>query len=161
MEIKNQHKRNIGNLGFSFLFAALIAAQMLTLWRLDESPSINLTDFILLSLAIFRLTRLFVYDGVMGWLRDLFVDMSERRGILSRHKKEHGLQRTVSDIFSCPWCFSMWGGSAFVWLYLMYPPVMMYVALILALSAVATILQLSANLLGWKAEHQKRVTEKL
>jgi len=161
MEIKNQHQRNIANLAFSLLFAGLVGAQLVTLWQLPTPPSLELTEFVLLSLAVFRLTRLFVYDGVTSWLRDLFIDVSEKRGTLIRVKKQTGLQRTVSDIFSCPWCFSMWGGSVFIWAYIMFPSVMLYAALVLAISAVATMLQLSANLLGWKAEYQKKMTEKL
>lgn len=160
MEIKNQHQRNIFSLAFSFLFVGLIAAQLLSLWQLNQDPSLNLTDFVLLSFAIFRLTRLFVYDSVTSFVRDLFVDIHEKHHQLIRTKKPFGLQRAVSDIFSCPWCFSMWGGSTFVWLYLMYPSIMLYVALILSLSGIATILQLATNLLGHKAEHQKMIVER-
>jgi hypothetical protein len=42
----------------------------------------------------------------------------------------------------------------------MYPGIMLYVALLLALSGVATYLQLGANLLGSKAEHQKMIVER-
>ncbi len=161
MEIQTQHKRNVFNLAFTFLFVGLITAQLVTLWQLEKNPSLDLTDFILLSLGLFRLTRLFVYDGATQFIRDLFVDISEKRKTLTREKKDFGLQRCLSDIFSCPWCFSMWGGSIYVWTYIMYPTVMLYVSVILALSAVATVLQLGTNLLGWKAEHEKKLVEKL
>lgn len=159
MEIKNQHKRNVYNLGFTFLFVGLIAAQMLSLWKLDSNPSLDLTDFILLTLAIFRLTRLFVYDGVCAFIRDLFVDIKEHKGQLIRTKKVFGLERALSDIFSCPWCFSLWGGSVFIWAYLMFPSVMLYVALILSISSLASVLQITTNLIGWKAEHAKNLAE--
>jgi hypothetical protein len=161
MEIQKQHKRNVNNLGFTALFVGLIAAQLISIWKLEGTINLNLTDFVLLSLALFRLTRLFVYDQVTQFVRDLFVDITEKKGALERHEKPFGLERALSDIFKCPWCFSIWAGSVFVWAYIMFPAIMLYVALILALSGVATYLQLGANLLGHKAEHEKKIVEKL
>lgn len=161
MEIQKQHKRNVYNLAFSFLFIGLISAQVISIWQLEGNIAMSLTDFVLLTLAIFRLTRLFIYDGVTQFIRDLFVDITEKKGQLERHKKNYGLQRCLSDIFSCPWCFSLWGGSVYIWAYIMFPSIMLYVSLLLALSAVATFLQLITNLVGWKAEHEKKITEKL
>lgn len=160
MEIKNQHKRNVYSLGFTFLFVGLMTAQMLSLWKLESDPSLDLTDFILITLATYRITQLFVYDQVGTFIRDLFVDIKEHKGQLVRTKKAFGLERALSDIFSCPWCFSLWGGSVFVWAYLMFPAVMIYVALILAISSLASVMQILTNLAGWKAEHAKLVAEK-
>jgi len=160
MEIQKQHKRNVYNLGFCLLFIGLVAAQLFTLWQKDGSVTLGITDFILITFAVFRLTRLFVYDGAMQFMRDLFIDIEEKKGQLIRVKKPFGLQRSLSDIFNCPWCFSMWGGSIFVWAYIMHPAVMMYVALVLMVSAAASVLQISTNLLGSKAEHAKTMAEK-
>jgi len=161
MEIQNQHKRNVYNLAFSVLFVGLISAQLFSIWQLDGQINLTLTDFIIMSLAIFRLTRLFVYDKVTQFVRDLFVDIKEKHHHLERYEKQFGLERALSDIFNCPWCFSMWGGSVFVWAYIMFPSIMLYFALILALSGVASVLQIATNLLGWKAEHEKKIVEKL
>lgn len=161
MEIRNQHKRNVFNLGFTVLFVGLISTQLFSIWALEGDIKLSFTDFVLLSLALFRLTRLFVYDQVTQFVRDLFVDIKEHHHHLERTPKPFGLQRVLADIFGCPWCFSLWGGSIFVWAYIMFPAVMLYAALILALSSIATSLQLIANLIGWKAEHEKRLVEKL
>ena len=160
MNAPQKHKHDLYNIAFSAFFVALLAAQIVTLWQWAPVIRLELTDFILLTLAIFRLTRLFVYDGITAWFRDLFLDVKIEHGQVTRTKYPYGLQRGVSDIFSCPWCFRIWGGSTFVWLYLLHPTIMMYVALLLALSAVATVLQIATNLLGWKAEHQKMIVER-
>lgn len=160
MELKNKHKRNVYNLAFAALFVGMVAAQIMSLWQYRPLINVTWVDIALLSIAVFRLTRLFVYDAVMGFFRELFLEVKVDHGKLVYSKEEYGPQRAMADIFSCPWCFSMWGGSVFVWLYLMYPPVMMYVAMLLTISAGATMLQLLANLLGWKAEHQKMVVER-
>ena len=160
MEIQNQHKRNVYNLGFSLLFIGLLFSQLVSIWNLAGSITFTLTDFIILTLALFRLNQLFVYDQATQFIRDLFVDIKEKHHHLERHQKPFGLERSFSDIFACPWCFSLWGGSIFVWAYIMYPGIMLYVALLLALSGVATYLQLGANLLGSKAEHQKMIVER-
>lgn len=159
-QIRNQHTRNKYNLASSFVFVGFIFTQLAFLWQLEEPPTFNLTDFVLLSLAIFRLTRLFVYDGVTSWIRDLFLDISEKRGTLVRTKKVAGPERIISDIFSCPWCFSLWGGSVYLTFYLLFPSIMMYVTLIMAFSALATVLQIITNLIGHKAEYQKNLVEK-
>jgi len=161
MEIKNQHKRNLYHIFFTLLFVGLVSAQLISIWKLEANPILGLTDFVLITLAVFRLTRLFVYDKVTQLVRDLFVDIEEKRGQLIRHPKDFGLQRALADIFSCPWCFSIWGGSVFIWAYIMFPAVMMYVALFLSVSALATVLQLLTNLIGHKAEHEKKIVEKL
>jgi hypothetical protein len=146
-------KRNWYNFLFSLLFIATLALEISILSQVNGTlPSqIGGFEFILLSLAIFRLTRLFVYDGITQFLRDQFLIVTGE----TREKYAYGFKRCSSDVLSCPWCFSIWGGSILLFLYFLFPGVMFFVVLLLALSAVATFLQISTNLIGWQAEAKK------
>jgi hypothetical protein len=81
--------------------------------------SISLFDLVLIILATFRLTRLFVYDKITRFLRDLFFHANEmytEEGVTYFSKKErmHGPLRTVYELLTCPWCFSVWAGTVVV-----------------------------------------------
>ena len=53
MEIKNQHKRNVYSLGFSVLFAGLIVAQLISLWKLEGPLEFDITGYQLATIAFF------------------------------------------------------------------------------------------------------------
>ncbi|MCE9644105.1 DUF1360 domain-containing protein [Candidatus Parcubacteria bacterium] len=164
MEPKNnQHSWNFL---FSLLFLALLGGAMYILYRNVGSlpQSIPLADFSLIALATFRLTRLFVYDKITAWFRDLFKESRETTldGItyVERSVPQDGPRRTISDLLSCPWCLGVWFALFTTTLYFL-ASWSWYLILVLALSGVATLLQLGANLLGWSAELQKlKVGEK-
>ncbi len=120
---------------------------------------LSLTDFVLISLASFRLTRLFVYDSMTKFFREQFYDIKIVRTKISLVKPGGGPRRTLADLMSCPWCFGVWATSTVVFFYLLTSYAFVPV-LILALSSVASVLQLIANMIGWKAEQLKREIEK-
>jgi len=73
--------------------------------RLAES--ITPFEFIIITLASFRLIRLFVYDSVARFIRDLFIIKKEQKDkdgniIIIREKHKDGFKRLMSDLFSCP-----------------------------------------------------------
>lgn len=107
---------------------------------------INGFDFALIVFAAFRLTRLFVYDKIMQWFRDLFLE----NGALP----EDGPTRTISDILACPWCVGVWFALLLVFFYYLTPFAWFFI-LVLAISGVATVVQLLANWVGWSAEYKK------
>lgn len=117
--------------------------------------SLTFFDLTLIALASFRLTRLFVYDSITKFFREQFWDAKESRGKVVLAKPERGPRRTLADLLSCPWCFGLWATAAVTFFYLLssfaYFPI-----LLLALAGVATLLQLTANMIGWKAEALKR-----
>jgi hypothetical protein len=144
----------------SFIF--LVALSMVVFYIRDTRVpvSITLADFVLLSLASFRLIRLFTYDQVMRAVRDLFVEkreiVDEHGQILVIRRKVHtGARRSLGDLFSCPWCIGMWVSFFVVLLYFLFPPIK-YVVLILALAGVASSIQIVMNGIGSKAEFYKR-----
>lgn len=162
MERKND--QNLWNFLFSLLFLGLLGGSFFLLsHNLETLPrSISFPDFLLLALATFRLTRLFVYDKITLWFRSLFLDSRESvlEGVsyIERTKPLRGPRRTISDLLACPWCISVWFALLLSTLYFL-APWSWYVILVLAISSIATLLQLFANLLGWSAEYKKLATE--
>ncbi len=119
---------------------------------------LTLTDYVLMTLATWRLTRLFVYDAITKFFREQFWDVVKVGKGFALEKPKYGPRRTLADLLSCPWCFGVWAAAMVVFFYLM-TPFAIYPIMLLALSAVATFLQLLSNLVGHKAEQLKNQNE--
>ena len=126
-----------------------------------ELPTeIGLFDLFLIVFAAFRLVRLFVYDKIMQFFRDWFLDKEEfvdERGAIHYHRYPpiKGPRRTINDLINCPWCFGMWAGAIIPFFYFLTPWAW-FPILALAISGVASLFTLLANLIGWSAEYKKR-----
>lgn len=116
-------------------------------------------DIVIVSLASFRLVRLFVYDNMTKFFREQFYDAKLVKTKVVLVKPETGPRRTLADLMSCPWCFGVWATTMVIFFYLL-TPLSYFPILILALSGVASYLQLFANMIGWKAEQLKKEVEK-
>jgi hypothetical protein len=119
---------------------------------------LRLFDLILITLASFRMTRLFVYDGMTKFIREQFYDAKIVRNKVTLVKPVTGPRRTLADLMSCPWCFGVWATTTVLFFYLLTSYAMLPI-LILALSGVATYMQLFANMVGWKAEQLRKDVE--
>lgn len=81
-------------------------------------------QFFVLSLAIFRLTRLLVADHIMLWLRDMCVNVNEETnpetGMLCvvREKPPKGVRLLFANLLGCPWCVSVWAAFIIIVLYM-------------------------------------------
>ena len=95
----------------------------------------NIFEFIFISLASFRLIRLFTYDKIMDFLRNHL------------SKNENGIGRTFYEIIICPWCTGIWVTLSVVVLYYLIPYGNIFV-FIVAISGVASIIQCFANMIG-------------
>ena len=115
-------------------------------------------DIVLLSLAAFRLTRLFVYDAIMKFFRGMFYNAEVMNGEVILTKPVRGPRRTVADLVSCPWCFGMWSAGFVVFFYLLTPWAYVPIAF-LAIAGIGSFIQVLANLVGWKAEELKHRVE--
>ncbi|MBP6924320.1 MAG: DUF1360 domain-containing protein [Candidatus Pacebacteria bacterium] len=123
--------------------------------RLDE---LTLTDYVLVTLASWRLTRLFVYDVITKFFREQFWDVVKVGKGLKLEKPKFGPRRTVADLLSCVWCFGMWASATVIFFYLL-TPYAIFPVMLLSVGAVASFLQIIANLVGHKAELLKNQTE--
>ena len=119
---------------------------------------LTLIDYLLVTLATWRVVRLFVYDAIAKFFREQFFDVQKSGRGFVLEKPKTGPRRTIADLLSCPWCFGVWAAATVLFLYLLTPYAIFPVAL-LAISAVATFLQLLANLVGHNAERAKKQSE--
>lgn len=153
MRISDQY---FWNFVFSVFFGILIVLGTIILdteARISYD-SLQLIDFLLITLASWRLVRLFVYDAITKFVREQFWDVVKVGRKIALEKPKTGPRRTLADLFSCPWCFGVWATATVSFFYLL-SDWFFYPILILALSAVATFLQIFSNLVGHKAEQLK------
>ncbi len=157
MRITDQY---LWNFVFSVLFLALVfmATVVLDTEAYKSYESLTLLDYTLMILATFRLTRLFVYDKITAFFREQFSDIGEGKNGMVLVKPARGPRRTIADLLSCPWCFGMWAAGTVAFFYLL-TPYAFFVILMLAIGALGTLMQLLANLIGWKAEQLKMDVE--
>jgi len=92
----------------------------------------ELLPLLILALAVYRLTRLIVEDRLLEPAREWVW-------------KRRGPDTMVGYLLTCYWCTSIWVSAAVVGLYLLVPPVMLVVCLVLALSAVAGLIDTKLN----------------
>ena len=137
------------NVIFSLFFVGAVVGAAIILRTESRMPlsALTFTDYILITLASWRVTRLFVYDAITKVVREQFYDVvqTDRGPVLQ--KAASGPRRTLADLFS-------WSAAAVIFLYLL-SDWMIYPTILLALSAVATFLQLLSNFVGHKAEQLK------
>jgi hypothetical protein len=155
--------QNFWNIIYSLFFLAVASGMIWSLYKVNGSlpTSIPLFDLALLVLATFRLTRLFVYDKITRFLRDMFQHADEtytEEGITYFKKSERtgGPLRTAYELLICPWCFSIWASLFVTYAYFIRKDIFWLPILIFAISGVATGLQVVVNMIGWKAENEKK-----
>jgi hypothetical protein len=145
------------------IFFALVAGGMLwSLYRANGTlpTSIPTFDLMLIILATFRLTRLFVYDKITHFIRDMFQHADEtytQEGITyyAKVERKNGALRVAYELLICPWCFSIWAALFVSYAYFVRTELFWLPILILAISGVATAIQILVNLIGWTAENRK------
>jgi len=138
-------KTALWNIFFGLFFAVLVLVGVNWLEVSGRFTTwVPLGDFLLMSLAIFRLIRLTSYDLITKFIRDAFVGAPKDT-----------FSGTLGSLMACPWCTGLWW-SFFVVFFYYATPYAWPVILILALAAVASFLQVFANLAGWSAEAKKR-----
>jgi hypothetical protein len=144
--------------GLFFFVLAIMGAIILETETRIPFNEITLFDITLITLASWRVIRLFVYDSITKWLREQFYNVRKVGKGYVLEKPATGPRRTLADLFSCPWCFGVWASASVTFFYLL-TPYAFYFVLFLAISAVATFLQLLTNMIGWQAEKLKAEVE--
>ncbi len=150
------------NLVFSLVFLLFIFMGTVILegeaYRTYDS--LRPLDLVLITLASFRVIRLVVYDKITAFFREQFYDTIPGKGGFVFVEPEKGPRRTIADLLSCPWCIGIWAAATVAFFYLL-TPYALFPVLMLAIAAVASMLQLLSNLIGWKAEQLKQDVEGL
>lgn len=158
MRITDQYFWNIVFSVF-FLFLVVMGIIILDSEAYKSYASLTTTDFVLIALASFRLIRLVVYDAISAFFREQFWDAKVLKTKVELIKPAGGPRRTMADLLSCPWCYGIWASAMVAFFYLL-TPYAYYPVLFMALAGIATLLQLTANLIGWKAEELKDKVER-
>ncbi len=148
------------NVVFGIFFVLLVVMGAIILETEARIPytELTFTDFALITLATWRLIRLFVYDAITKFLREQFYDLKKVGKGMVLEKPKFGPRRTIADLLSCPWCFGMWAAALVTFFYLL-TPYAYYITIFLAISAVASFLQILTNMVGWQAEKLKMEVE--
>jgi len=159
--------QNLWYVLFSLFFVFLVAAAMWVLLLVHGAlpVSISLFDLALVSLATFRLIRLFSRDIVTKFIRDWFTDkrevVLEAGGVtIERVTPARGPRKTAADILECPWCVGVWWALVVTFFYFL-TPLAWYPILFLAVAGVATFIQLTASWIGWSADQKKHEVHSL
>ena len=149
------------NVVFTLFFVVLVIMGAIILDTEARIPlgELTLTDYVLITLATWRLVRLVVYDAVTKWFREQFWDVKKVGRKYHLEKPPTGPRRTLADLLSCPWCFGVWAAAAVLFFYLL-TPFALYPIIFLAISAVATFLQIFTNWVGHSAERAKLMNER-
>jgi fatty acid desaturase len=157
MRITDQYFWNFVFSVFFFILVVMGAIILETESRivLDELSTV---DFVLMTLATWRLTRLFVYDTITKFFREQFWDVVKVGKGYKLEKPKVGPRRTLADLLSCPWCVGLWMSSTVIFFYLL-TPYAIFPIVMLAVGAVASFLQILSNLVGHKAETAKNQIE--
>lgn len=87
-----------------------------------------MVEFLILSLASFRLTRFFLADSLFDPIRNRIWDRFDPA------------TTRIGYLFTCPWCLGFWISLGLFFCYTIVPLPTMWVGYVLALSAVVGLL---------------------
>jgi len=103
-------------------------------------------QFFLMSLAIFRITRLIVFDQITAFIRAPFLREYEETNILGTKETylephDGGIRGWIGQLISCYWCTGIWTALAVVFFQWQFPIIVDPVILIFALAGMAAIIE--------------------
>lgn len=165
-EYRMEEEIKLWNILAMVIFGSLLFFAIQCLQFRYRVVTLSVGEFLILTLATLRLIRLVAYDNIALVFREAFMDIKKVRFVedgdesYERVPSENSFKRTMWKLLNCPWCIGVWIAFAVVYVYLSCPQSYI-IFLILAIAAVASFLQMAANLLGWNAEYKKIATEKL
>ncbi len=142
-----------------FFFALCLGMYYVFLMTTKGEIQISVFDIVILSLANFRLIRLFIYDNMTHFIREMFMDLEVSEGKYKFNLSDNSFKLTMYKLMTCPWCFGMWCAFVSAFFYFTFP-LTKIVFIILAISAVASFLMILMNLIGWYSEAKKLEVQK-
>jgi hypothetical protein len=107
---------------------------------------LDLLEWVFLAFAVFRFTRLLVYDTITAFIRSPFHEIKELRdenGQKEKHLyiKGTGLRFFIGSLLSCHWCTGMWSAMVLYGGYILWPGVFSPVIMVLGLAGAASIIE--------------------
>lgn len=130
-------------------FAVLGKVVPAYIWKQERgSPVIqSWLLYILFSIAVFRLTRLVVFDTIMAPFRSLFheevEEKNEKTGETETYlvMKGKGVRAWIGELLSCYWCTGVWCTAFLLVLYAFVPTIAEWLILLLAIAGLAGVLE--------------------
>jgi len=103
-------------------------------------------DFVLLCLATFRLTRLFVYDRITWFIRKPFHHEYEETledGTIENfiEVKGNGIRKFFGELLSCYWCTGVWCALILYSGYLFVPNYFYPIIVVLSIAGCASFIE--------------------
>lgn len=123
-----EREQDLWHVVFTGVFLLLIITTAYVFNYDFQVTAIRPFDFVILSLAVFRLIRLITYDSVTECVRRYC------------SKFESGPRKTIFDLIDCPWCTGVWAALSVAILYFFVPSAMILI-IVLALAGAASSLQ--------------------
>lgn len=118
----------------SLIFVVFLIVAIYILFLENKLPfKISFIDFIILGLAIFRLTHLFVHDLVTNFIRDYFL------------KFPTGIGKTISSLLSCHWCTAMWMALIVSFIFFYFAPYGWYFIFVIALAGLGIFFEIISD----------------
>lgn len=107
---------------------------------------LSLLNVVLLGLAVFRLTRLLVYDQITTFLRAPFSDEIEEVNENGETEifivpKSAGIRGWIGELIHCYWCTGVWVSIGLYFLYIFFPMIAIPIIYISAIAAIAAIIE--------------------
>ncbi|MFE8696398.1 DUF1360 domain-containing protein [Cytobacillus sp. FJAT-53684] len=103
-------------------------------------------ELVILALASFRLTRLFVYDKITEFIRRPFFEEKEETNEKGETEiylvpLKGGLRGFIGNLLSCYWCTGIWSSLFLCLMYLYIPHIALPILLVLAVAGLAAIIE--------------------
>ncbi len=103
-------------------------------------------EFIMYSLAVFRITRLIVFDQITEWMRRPFMieyveKNEEGEEEMYVAPKEGGFSGWLGSLLSCYWCTGIWVATALFILHLIDSQISLILMTVFAAAGVAALLE--------------------
>ncbi len=103
-------------------------------------------EFIIFSTAVFRLTRLLVYDQITEWIRSPFIEEYEEKNNEGETEvylrpKSGGVRGWFGNLLSCYWCTGIWMAIGLFVIRFYLPVVYKPVVIVLAAAGFAAIVE--------------------
>ncbi len=131
-------------------YTATAAALVLVGRRRDTSlpDAYSVKDVALGGAAVHKFTRLITKSSVMSPVRAPFTEFDEVNGSgeLQEHPRgQHGLQHTVGELLTCPFCLGVWVSTGYVAALALAPSAARTWAALFTIDFVSDALQLGYN----------------
>jgi hypothetical protein len=107
---------------------------------------LDLKILLVLILAVFRITHLFVYDRITLFIRkpfveEIYLENESGEGYYDVIYKGNSFSQAIGYLLSCPWCLGIWVSVGVVIAYWLWPVVVWPILIVFAIAGGAAILE--------------------